>query len=106
MAKNIDKDQWLIVDLGSMHWLTAAATQGRAFASKIKPGVPQWVTKYTLSVALEKPDSSESWQDVDDFEGNCDSDSVVTHRLEFPVEARYVRFKPKAWHSHIAMRVE
>ena len=106
MAQNCDKDQWLLVDLGSLHWITAVATQGRAIDSKSKPGIPQWVTKYSLSVSLEKPENTESWHDVDDFEGNSDSDSVVTHRLEFPREARYVRFKPKAWHGHISMRAE
>ena len=36
-----DANQWLQVDLGSQHWVTRLATQGRS-------GRNQWVTKFNL----------------------------------------------------------
>ena len=35
-----------------------------------------------------------------------DSNNVVSHELKPPIWARYIRFHPKTWHSHISMRVE
>jgi len=40
------------------------------------------------------------------FGGNADGDSVVAWTLADAVRARFVRFRPLAWQSHIAMRVE
>ena len=41
-----------------------------------------------------------------EFSGNSDSTSVVSHDLIPPIMARYIRFRPLAWHWQIAMRVE
>ena len=38
--------------------------------------------------------------------GNTDRDTVVYHELNPPIKARYIRFRPLAWHGHISMRVE
>ena len=40
------------------------------------------------------------------FEGNNDSDTVVSHWLVQPVKARYFRLQPKTWNEQIALRVE
>lgn len=40
------------------------------------------------------------------FVGNADSNSVVRHKLHDLVEARYLRFLPLTWASHVCMRVE
>lgn len=40
-AGQVDTNQWLQVDLGSQHWVTRLATQGRN-------GYNQWVTKFNL----------------------------------------------------------
>ena len=32
--------------------------------------------------------------------------SIVFHDLIPPIRARYIRFRPTAWHQHISMRVE
>jgi len=40
-AGQLDASQWLQVDLGSQHWVTRLATQGRN-------GHNQWVTKFNL----------------------------------------------------------
>ena len=33
-------------------------------------------------------------------------DTVVYHKLGSAIRARYIRFRPTAWHGHISMRVE
>ena len=40
-AGQVDTNQWLQVDLGSQHWVTRLAIQGRN-------GYSQWVTKFNL----------------------------------------------------------
>ena len=40
-ARQLDTNQWLQVDLGSQHWVTRLATQGR-------DGFSQWLTKFNL----------------------------------------------------------
>lgn len=41
-----------------------------------------------------------------EFIGNINKDTVVLHDLSPPITARYVRFLPLEWISHISMRVE
>ena len=38
--------------------------------------------------------------------GNTDRETVVKHGLKEGIRARYIRFRPTAWHKHISMRVE
>lgn len=40
------------------------------------------------------------------FVGNTDGNTVVNHDLNPPIGARYIRFRPKGYHTVIAMRVE
>ena len=40
------------------------------------------------------------------FSGNQDRDSIVYHKLARQITARYIRFIPVEWQSHISMRVE
>ena len=40
------------------------------------------------------------------FNGNTDPDTIVSHKLNPLIRARYIRFLPTAWHKHISMRVE
>ena len=41
-----------------------------------------------------------------EFTGNSDRDTVVENVLNLPIEAKFIRFQPTAWHGHISMRVE
>ena len=41
-----------------------------------------------------------------ELSGNTDGTTVVSHDLTPPIAARYIRFRPIAWHRVIAMRVE
>lgn len=97
-----DKSQWLQVDLGSLHWVTAVATQGRCLTGQRHSHISQWVTVYAVSASVD----GRTWDRVQEYQGNTDSESVVTNQFRTPVEARYVRFLPVAWSSSIAMRVE
>ena len=97
-----DRDQWLEVDLGTLHWVTSVATQGRALASTRHANKSEWVTAYSVAVSVNGHD----WQPVDDFAGNTESETVITNQFTVPVEARYVRFLPSAWSGHISMRAE
>ena len=97
-----DRDQWLEIDLRTLHWVTSVATQGRALAGTRHPNKSEWVTAYSVAVSVNGHD----WQTVDDFVGNTDSESVVTNQFCVPVEARYVRILPTAWNGHISMRAE
>ena len=38
--------------------------------------------------------------------GNIDVNTPVYHYLHPPIHAKYLRFLPKTWKSHICMRVE
>ncbi|CAH3196407.1 unnamed protein product [Porites evermanni] len=40
------------------------------------------------------------------FSGNTDSDTVITHDLDPPITAKYLRFRPITWGSRIGMRAE
>ena len=40
------------------------------------------------------------------FSGNTDADTVITHDLDPPITAKYLRFRPVTWGSRIGMRAE
>ena len=40
------------------------------------------------------------------FTANTNPDTVVSHELDPPIRARYVRFRPLTWQNHISMRIE
>ncbi|XP_027055765.1 EGF-like repeat and discoidin I-like domain-containing protein 3 [Pocillopora damicornis] len=95
--------QWLQVDLGVYSIVTRVATQGRHDAQ-------QWVTKYKLMYGhhpsrffFHRLFGNFFFQE---FIGNINKDTVVLHDLSPPITARYVRFLPLEWISHISMRVE
>ncbi|KAL9983511.1 hypothetical protein ACROYT_G005695 [Oculina patagonica] len=96
-------NQWLQIYLVNQYKVTGVASQGR------NGRYDQWVTKYQLQYS----DDGVNFQDYGqgeagnkDFAGNTDKDSVVYHELNPPITARYIRFRPVAWHGHISMRVE
>lgn len=95
-------DQWLQVDLGGSAIIRAIGTKGRS------RGASQWVTSYKLQYSND----GVHWVDYSQnggphvFKGNSDNNSEVRHNLLQPFRARYLRFLPQAWNSHITMRVE
>ncbi|XP_044165741.1 uncharacterized protein LOC114963329 isoform X1 [Acropora millepora] len=103
-ARSNDKNQWLQIDLQAMYTkVTAVASQGRHQSN-------QWVTKYTLQFSndgISFQNYREEGQTVDEeFTANMDADSIVYHRLNPSIMARYIRFRPVNWNNHISMRVE
>ncbi|XP_078352793.1 uncharacterized protein LOC144637605 [Oculina patagonica] len=107
-ARHNSANQWLQVDLGSQYFtVTRVATQGR---NHTRPVVQQWVTRYKLQYSNDKATFQfyiEQGQTTDkEFAGNEDRDTVVSHELNPPIRARYIRFVPVTWYDRISMRVE
>ncbi|XP_076016464.1 contactin-associated protein-like 4 [Genypterus blacodes] len=98
-----DRYQWLEVDLGGRTQITAVATQGRY-------GSSDWLTAYLLMFS----DTGHNWKQyrqedsIGAFPGNTNADSVVQHKLQQPVIARYVRLIPLDWNPNgrIGLRLE
>ncbi|XP_068740044.1 uncharacterized protein [Montipora capricornis] len=103
-SRTNDINQWLQIDLRSQNTkLTAIASQGRA-------DLDQWVTKFKLQYSdngvhfyyYKEPGQSAPKE----FAANTDRNTVVYHELSQEVRAKYIRFRPTAWHNHISMRIE
>uniref|UniRef100_A0A3Q3AWC0 Contactin-associated protein-like 4 n=1 Tax=Kryptolebias marmoratus TaxID=37003 RepID=A0A3Q3AWC0_KRYMA len=98
-----DKYQWLEVDLGRRTQITAAATQGRY-------GSSDWQTAYQLMFS----DTGHNWKQYRQegskgaFPGNSNADSVVQHKLQHLVIARFIRLIPLDWNPNgrIGLRLE
>uniref|UniRef100_A0A3Q3SZB5 Contactin-associated protein-like 4 n=1 Tax=Mastacembelus armatus TaxID=205130 RepID=A0A3Q3SZB5_9TELE len=98
-----DRYQWLEVDLGGRTQITAVATQGRY-------GSSDWLTAYLLMFS----DTGHNWKQyrqedsIGAFPGNSNADSVIQHKLQRPVIARYVRLIPLNWNpsGRIGLRLE
>uniref|UniRef100_A0A665TRQ5 Contactin associated protein like 3 n=1 Tax=Echeneis naucrates TaxID=173247 RepID=A0A665TRQ5_ECHNA len=98
-----DRYQWLEVDLGGRTQITAVATQGRY-------GSSDWLTAYLLMFS----DTGHNWKqyrqedNIGAFSGNSNADSVVQHKLQHPVIARFVRLIPLDWtpNGRIGLRLE
>ncbi|XP_069790927.1 contactin-associated protein-like 5 isoform X4 [Narcine bancroftii] len=98
-----NKYQWLQMDLGERTEITAVATQGRY-------GSSDWVTRYLLMFS----DTGRNWKQYRQedsiwaFTGNSNADTVVQHKLQNSIKARFLRFIPLDWNPNgrIGMRVE
>ncbi|XP_019635477.1 PREDICTED: fibronectin-like, partial [Branchiostoma belcheri] len=101
-----DNQQWLQVDLGVIKRVTGIPTQGAHLPVN---NHYSWVRLYKLEYSGDEffwttcadKDGSDKV-----FTGNTDTKNPVTHLLDNPVHARYVRFYPQSWYGYIAMRVE
>uniref|UniRef100_A0A3Q1K2B8 Contactin associated protein like 3 n=1 Tax=Anabas testudineus TaxID=64144 RepID=A0A3Q1K2B8_ANATE len=98
-----NKYQWLEVDLGERTKITAVATQGRY-------GSSDWLASYLLMFS----DTGHNWKQyrqedsIGFFPGNSNADSVVQHKLQQPVIARFLRLIPLDWNpsGRIGLRLE
>ncbi|XP_072326107.1 contactin-associated protein-like 5 isoform X1 [Scyliorhinus torazame] len=98
-----NKYQWVQMDLGERTEVTAVATQGRY-------GSSDWVTRYVLMFS----DTGRNWKQYRQedsiwaFVGNSNADTVVHHKLQHSIKARFLRFVPLDWNPNgrIGMRVE
>ncbi|XP_068731165.1 EGF-like repeat and discoidin I-like domain-containing protein 3 [Montipora capricornis] len=101
-------NQWLQIYLGNAI-ITRVATQGRNYNPSWPYGVhTQWVTKYKLQYSNDNVTFQYYKEQgvVKEFTGNSDRDTVVENVLNSPIEMKFIRFQPTAWHGHISMRVE
>ncbi|KAI8493818.1 hypothetical protein Bbelb_281650 [Branchiostoma belcheri] len=101
-ARNNNIGEWLQVDLGGMESIMGTIIQGQDHGDS-------WVTSYKLHYSADGT-SSTTYTDSDGFEkvftGNTDANTPVTNILDYPIDARYVRFVVQSWHRWIGMRAE
>ncbi|XP_031562905.1 uncharacterized protein LOC116298543 [Actinia tenebrosa] len=102
-ARYNDKGQYLQVDFGKAVKITRVASQGRQDHN-------QWITSYWLSYSQDDglydaytPIARKGKQI---FVGNKDRNTVVEHKLEVPIFARYLRVHPETFRGHISGRFE
>ncbi|XP_044179863.1 venom prothrombin activator oscutarin-C non-catalytic subunit-like [Acropora millepora] len=111
VAGTSDQRQWLQVDLFDEESLISrVATQGRNQDVSWVLANSQWVERYKLQYNNDGRDfeyyHEQGKSTAKEFTGNTDENSIVFHDLNPPIRARYIRFRPTAWHQHISMRVE
>ncbi|XP_068102231.1 contactin-associated protein-like 5 isoform X2 [Hyperolius riggenbachi] len=98
-----DAKQWLQIDLRERYDITGVATQGRY-------GSSDWVTRFSIMFS----DTGHNWKPyhhdntIGVFSGNANADSVVNHKFQHSIKARYIRFVPLEWNpsGRIGLRVE
>ncbi|XP_020623442.1 lactadherin-like [Orbicella faveolata] len=107
VAATGDANQWLQIDLRTLGTkVTRVATQGSNGVNHI-----EWVTNYMLQYCGNDGVTFRYYREQGEtadkiFTGNTDQDTVVSHDLNPPIRASFIRFVPVAWHSWISMRVE
>ena len=73
-------------------------------------GVPYWVEAFQISFS----DDGIIWTTIQNnhgntnrvFLGNFDSNTVKTQYFEHLIHAKYIKFNPVKWNSHIGLRLE
>ncbi|KAL9982723.1 hypothetical protein ACROYT_G004806 [Oculina patagonica] len=99
-SKASDLNQWLQVKFGQRVEIKRVATQGRH-------NVDQWVKSYTLNYSSDGLvfEQYQTNKNETVFSGNSDKNTVVSHVLNPPIIAQYVRVLPVTW-TRIAMRLD
>ncbi|XP_046847060.1 lactadherin-like [Xenia sp. Carnegie-2017] len=102
-ADDSNKNQFIQVDLLKVRNVTGIATQGYLYGS---------VTSYKIMYSV----NAKQWVDYVDnttmkskiFTANVDEtkDSIVRHKLNHLLEAKYIRFNPITWDKMICMRID
>lgn len=94
-AGNTEEYQWMAADLGGERKISGVGTQG----GDQKNG--SWVKLYTL----ERSKEGNLWETYKEdghdkvFAGNSDEFTLETRWLKQPINARFLRFRPKSWTS-------
>ena len=78
--------------------VTGVATQGSKYEN-------EWVTSYTLKYS-DDGTSFTDYQSGKTFQGNSDINTVVKHKLEPTIYARYIKLYPQTWKKHPSLRME
>ncbi|EDO48085.1 predicted protein, partial [Nematostella vectensis] len=100
-AKHNNHYQWLQVDLTRTGRVIRVSTQGRQDND-------QWVTSYYLLYSQNGVNFRHVMynSNIKTFQANRDRNTVVAHVINPSIIARFVRFHPRGWRSHISMRIE
>ncbi|XP_078355294.1 lactadherin-like, partial [Oculina patagonica] len=101
IAGNKRENGWFQVDFGRFVKVTIISTQGREDAAR-------WVKNYRVTCSYDGQffrDYTEGGY-VKEFKGNTDRYSVVSHKLENPIIARYIRINPISNHVWVALRAD
>ena len=92
-------NEYIQADLGANRIVAKIATQGRSIYD-------QWVTSYHFAYSSDGTNYHFILSDGSKrlFNGNTDRNTIITHKLDSPIVARYVRLYVQAWSGHISMR--
>uniref|UniRef100_A0A6Q2ZG67 Neuropilin n=1 Tax=Esox lucius TaxID=8010 RepID=A0A6Q2ZG67_ESOLU len=97
--------EWIQVDLGFLRFVSAVGTQGAVSQETQRA---YWVKSYKVDVSSNGEDwitlKEGSKQKV--FQGNTNPTDVVKTMLPKPTLTRFVRIRPVAWETGIALRFE
>ncbi|XP_028519145.1 uncharacterized protein LOC110252934 [Exaiptasia diaphana] len=86
-------NQFLQVDFKLPVTVTGITTQGQS---------SKWVTNYDIGFGF----TTKKWLKIQGFQGNKNGDTPVSHWLQTPVGARYVRVLPNLWNSGVCLRID
>eukprot|EP00808_Paulinella_micropora_P003087 g64155.t1 len=89
-----DLNQFIVLDLGRVFYVSGVVTQGRA-------DLDQWVNQYAVETSLDKA----TFTPVGTFSGNMDRNTQINRMFPSDVAARYVKFIPRTWTNWISMRL-
>ncbi|CAL8322748.1 unnamed protein product [Boreogadus saida] len=97
--------EWIQVDLGFLRFVSAIGTQG-AISQETKK------TYYVKSYKVDVSSNGEDWITLKEgskqkvFQGNTNPKEVARAMLPKPTLTRYLRIRPVAWETGIALRFE
>ncbi|XP_068725987.1 uncharacterized protein [Montipora capricornis] len=96
-----NNNDYLQIDLGSVYFVCAVATQGN-------PSADDWTKTYKVEASLDNA----NWQMYQEnnivkiFSGNSGRNFIVKSDLYNPLAVKFIRFYPVAFNSRKALRVE
>ncbi|XP_031549733.1 EGF-like repeat and discoidin I-like domain-containing protein 3 [Actinia tenebrosa] len=93
---------WLQIDLGSVVFVCAVATQGAGALND------EWIESFKIKVSLDNV----NWDYYQEnninktFTGNTNKDHVRTNSLSHPIKAKFIRMCPSTFNSWPSLRME
>ncbi|XP_035697871.1 uncharacterized protein LOC118430949 [Branchiostoma floridae] len=106
-AKTNNVGEWMQIDLGGKERVTGTIIE--RMRNYVYHNGGRGVTSYKLRYSTE----GTNWKPYADtdgsekvFPGNADTNTPVTNLLDYPIDARFVRFVVQSWQGSISMRAE
>ncbi|XP_043286300.1 discoidin domain-containing receptor 2-like [Venturia canescens] len=98
--------EWLQVDFGNPHVVTAVQTQGRYDHGRGQEYVEEYTIEYRRP-GFEEWREYKRWDSRKIFVGNSDTSTVVSHELVPPIFANEIRVLPHSIHRRtVCLRIE